>query len=282
MYKNKIMSKEMREQINKVKNWKESNEYLNESQEDDFNWIPQDFNIKIEFSLNKPNDNSYDDDFEYGEFDEFYETFKMPFSKWVEMTGDSDIENKEFTFENYDETISLIMGYMAIDEPKIYRKLDNFINNNPDVEGVVDVIISTYDNTNLTNKSKKNLVDETLKNILKNKPSRIDWKTHTTYLEDGSPIIVPKKNRLTWNDLGKDSGDFDFLELFDPSFKYTFPNNKYKQRIISIQDDKYIYGNDTQRKPKNLIFTIEQLYDMYINNKIGPQILGYSENRPSK
>jgi hypothetical protein len=276
------MSKEMREQINKVKNWKQSNEYLNESQEYDFNWIPQDFNIKIEFSLNKPNDNSYDDDFEYDDFDEFYETFKMPFSKWVEMTGDSDIENKEFTFENYDETISLIMGYMAIDEPKIYRKLDNFINNNPDVEGVVNVIISTYGNTNLTNKSKKNLVDETLKNIIKNKPSRIDWKTHTTYLEDGSPIIVPKKNRLTWNDLGKDSGDFDFLELFDPSFTYTFPNNKYKQRIISIQDDKYIYGNDTQRKPKNLIFTIEQLYDMYVNNKIGPQILGYSENRPSK
>ena len=51
MYKNKIMSKEMREQINKVKNWKESNEYLSESQEDDFNWIPQDFNIKIEFGV---------------------------------------------------------------------------------------------------------------------------------------------------------------------------------------------------------------------------------------
>lgn len=254
---------------------KENDEWFDED-------LSGDFNVKIEFNLNKPTDESYNgNDFEYGEFDEFYETFKIPFSKWVEITGDSDIEDKEIIFDNYNETVSIIIEYMVINEPIIYEKLNDFINNTTDVEGFISVIMTPNINVGSPNPSNKNKVDNTLKNILKNKPSRIDWNTYTTYLEDGSPIIIPKKDRLTWNDLGKNSGDFDFLELFDPSFTYIFPNNKYKQRIILIQDGKYIYGNDQQVRPKNLVFTIEELYDMYINNKIGPQFLNNSKNKPS-
>lgn len=254
---------------------KENDEWFDED-------LSGDFNVKIEFNLNKPTDESYNgNDFEYGEFDEFYETFKIPFSKWVEITGDSDIEDKEIIFDNYNETVSLIIEYMVINEPIIYEKLNDFINNTTDVEGFISVIMTPNINVGSPNQSNKNKVDNTLKNILKNKPSRIDWNTYTTYLEDGSPIMVPKKDRLTWNDLGKNSGDFDFLELFDPSFTYIFPNNKYKQRIIFIQDGNYVYTNDKQVRPKNLVFTIEELYDMYINNKIGPQFLNNSKNKPS-
>ena len=106
---------------------KESNET-----EDNLEWLydvlKSDFPVKIHILLNKPTSESYGDDFEYGDFEEFYETVTIPSSQYIKLTGDSHFKNKEIIFDQYDEICSNIIKYLSTNERYVYDTLKNFTN----------------------------------------------------------------------------------------------------------------------------------------------------------
>lgn len=252
---------------------KESNET-----EDNLEWLydvlKSDFPVKIHILLNKPTSESYGDDFEYGDFEEFYETVTIPSSQYIKLTGDSHFKNKEIIFDQYDEICSNIIKYLSTNERYVYDNLKDFINpasNGTDVEGVITVDNSLGGKTSYMSSIKIDDIDD-------NKPSYIDWNDRITYLNNGTPVISPKRNNITEKNFYKDLGPFDFTELFDVNFQYVFPNNPNPQRLILIKNNKYLYTNDYETYPRTSEYTFEELSDMYTKNQIGPQTLWYTKN----